>query len=172
MAEIKSTLDLVLERTKNLALTAEEKERLKRKEMEERLRAWTLKFLNGLTDLKSFRKEVERTGKGQEEKARTFLKEQVLEHLRPDEDNKKTYQILEKILGIKKDPYLAASRAFQSRLATRQAEFLKAARLRLAEQGISGSAVEPDISRDQAWKFFYERALADFRDQISRFPDN
>jgi hypothetical protein len=172
MAEIKSTLDLVLEKTKNLAMTAEEKERFKRREWEEHLRAWALKFINGLTDLKSFKKEVDRFRKGQNDEIRKFLKDRVTEQIRPWEDNKKAYQIMEKILGIKKDPYLEASRAFQSRLASRQADFLERERLRLEELGISGSAVEPDISRDAEWRLFYEQAVADFRDQISRFPDN
>jgi len=172
MAEIKSTLDLVLERTKNLAMTAEERERFQRREREENLRGWILKFFNGLSDLKSLKKEADRIGKGHEEEVRHFLKEQAIERIDPAGDNRKIYQILEKILGIKKDPYLAASRSFQSRISSEQPEFLKRARLRLAEQGVSGSAVDPDLSRDEEWVLFYQKALLEFRDQISRFPDN
>lgn len=172
MAEIKSTLDLVLERTKNLALTAEEKESFQRREREENLRGWTMKFFNGLTDLKSLKKEMERTGRGREEEVRKIMKELVIEQLDPAGDNKKAYQILEKILGTRKDPYVAASRTFQNGIASGQTEFLKKARLRLEESGISGSAVCPDLSRDEEWNRFYQQALSDFRSQISRFPDN
>jgi hypothetical protein len=172
MAEIKSTLDLVLERTKNLAMTAEEKESFQRREREENLRGWTMKFLNGLSDLKSLKKEMERDGKGREENVRKILKELTIEQINPAGDNRKIYQILEKLLGIKKDPYLAVSRAFQARIASEQPEFLKRARIRLAEQGISGSAVHPDLSRDEEWNLFYQQTLSDFRRQISRLPDN
>jgi hypothetical protein len=172
MAEIKSTLDLVLERTKNLAMTAEEKEKFQRREREENLRGWTRKFLNGLSDLKSLKKEMERVGKELQEEVRNILKELVIEQIKPEGDNRKAFQILEKLLGINKDPYVAALRAFQARTASEQPEFLKRARLRLAEQGISGSAVFPDISRDEEWNLFYQQTLTDFRRQISCFPDN
>ena len=172
MAEIKSTLDLVLERTKNLAMTAEEKESFQRREREENLRGWTMKFLNGLSDLKSLKKEMERAGKGREEEVRKIMKELVIEQINPVGDNKKIYQVLEKLLEIKKDPYLAASRAFHTRIASEQPEFLKRARLRLEELGISGSAVHPDLSRDEEWSLFYQQTLTDFREQISRLPDN
>jgi hypothetical protein len=172
MAEIKSTLDLVLERTKNLAMTAEEKEKFQRREREENLRGWTRKFLNGLSDLKSLKKEMERVGKELQEEVRNILKELVIEQIKPEGDNRKAFQILEKLLGINKDPYVAALRVFQARTASEQPEFLKRARLRLAEQGISGSAVFPDISRDEEWNLFYQQTLTDFRRQISCFPDN
>jgi hypothetical protein len=172
MAEIKSTLDLVLERTKNLAMTAEEKESFQRGEREENLRGWTMKFLNGLSDLKSLKREMERAGKGHEEEIRKIMKELVIERINPVGDNKKIYQVLEKLLGIKKDPYLAASRAFHARIASEQPEFLKRALLRLEELGISGSAVHPDLSQDEEWSLFYQQTLADFREQISRLPDN
>ena len=38
MGEIKSTLDLVLEKTKNLTLSSEEKEEQKQKEIEKRIK--------------------------------------------------------------------------------------------------------------------------------------
>lgn len=172
MAEIKSTLDLVLERTRNLSMTAEEKERFLRREREESLRGLTTKFLNGLSDLRPLRKEMEKAGKEHEKGVRKILKDLVIEQIRPEGDNRKAYQILEKLLGIKKDPCIAASRAFQAMIASAQPEFLERARLRLAEQGISGSAVHPDLSKDEDWKLFYQRALSDFRDRISRVPDN
>lgn len=172
MAEIKSTLDLVLERTKNLAMTAEEKEDFHRREREEQLRGGAVKFLNGLLDLKSLKKEVDRIGKGREQEVRAFLKEQVLEEIDPAGDNSRAYLLLEKLLGIKKDPFVAASKAFLVKMDAEQPEFLRRARLRLEEQGISGSAVSPDLSLDEEWNLFRRQALRDFRNQIRSFPDN
>jgi len=172
MAEIKSTLDLVLERTKNLSMTEAEKEAFHRREREEQLRGVILKFLNGLQDMKSLKKDVERIGKGHEKEVRTFLKERALEQIDPAGDNSRVYQLLEKILGMKKDPYAAASKDYMAKMESEQSEFLRRARLRLEERGISGSAVSPDLSRDEEWNLFRSQALADFRNRIRNFPDN
>ena len=58
MAEIKSTLDLVLERTKNLTLTEEEKKSLQRKELEGKIRGWGQKYLDGLMRLSAVNEAV------------------------------------------------------------------------------------------------------------------
>ena len=50
MGEIKSTLDLVMERTKNLSLSDEEKQAQKQKEVESRIRGLLQKYLDGWLD--------------------------------------------------------------------------------------------------------------------------
>ena len=47
MGEIKSTLDLVLEKTKNLNLSSEEKQEQKQKEVENRIKGMMQKYQDG-----------------------------------------------------------------------------------------------------------------------------
>ena len=48
MGEIKSTLDLVLEKTKNLTLSSEEKAEQKQKEIENRIKGMMQKYQDGV----------------------------------------------------------------------------------------------------------------------------
>jgi len=48
MGEIKSTLDLVLEKTKNLTLSSEEKEEQRQKEIENRIKGMMQKYQDGM----------------------------------------------------------------------------------------------------------------------------
>ncbi len=46
MAEIKSTIDLIMERTRNLTMTEEEKEELRNKELTEKAKGWVVRYLD------------------------------------------------------------------------------------------------------------------------------
>ena len=54
MAEIKSTLDLVMEKTKNLSLSSEEKQTQRNKEIEGRIRGLLQKYQDQLITLDQF----------------------------------------------------------------------------------------------------------------------
>ncbi len=51
MAEIKSTLDLIMERTKNFTLTNEGKRVLQTKELEGKVNGWVQKCMDGKTSM-------------------------------------------------------------------------------------------------------------------------
>ena len=51
MGKIRSTLDIVMDRTKNLSMTSEERENLKRKELSDTVRAWVQRYLDGKMNL-------------------------------------------------------------------------------------------------------------------------
>jgi hypothetical protein len=58
MAEIKSTLDLIMERTRNLSMTPEEKEALRRKEWHSRIQGWLQRYLDGLMGTNSLKEAI------------------------------------------------------------------------------------------------------------------
>ena len=57
MAEIKSTLDLVMEKTKNLSLSSEERQAQKSKEIESRIRGLLQKFKDQALSADKFKSE-------------------------------------------------------------------------------------------------------------------
>jgi hypothetical protein len=59
MGEIKSTLDLVLEKTKNLTLSSEEKETQKRKEIENRIKGMVQKYQDGILSQNQLKTDYE-----------------------------------------------------------------------------------------------------------------
>ena len=59
MGEIKSTLDLVLEKTRNLTLSEEEKRDLARDELDKKIRGIACKYLDNLLPSNRIREELE-----------------------------------------------------------------------------------------------------------------
>ncbi len=172
MAEIKSTLDLVLERTKNLTMTEEEKKALHRRELEGTLQGLVHKFLDGLLNIKTLKSEIEKAAPGFDGASREILKGLLLEHLDPEGDNQKVFQAIQEVLGLKKAPYAAAFADVQEHLAGETSRLLEAMRERLADREISGSAVTPNLSRNEDWALFRQQALASFHKRIALIQDN
>ncbi|MCX5842099.1 MAG: hypothetical protein NTY16_11755, partial [Deltaproteobacteria bacterium] len=83
MAEIKSTLELIMERTKNLTMTEEEKENLQKKERAGKINGLVQKYLDRIISVKTLKSEIEL-----EEKAfpefRQMTETALLDHLQPD----------------------------------------------------------------------------------------
>lgn len=167
MAEIKSTLDLVLERTKNLSLTEEEKEALQRKEWEGKIRGWGQKYLDGLMRLSMVKTGMASIPENRRKEGRDILRNLALENLDTQGDPGKIFDLLEGILEESRAPYLEAIRKFQKTVAAEESLFLEKMRSRFADHGISGRAVIPNLTRDEAWKSFFEKARMEFRKSIA-----
>jgi hypothetical protein len=167
MAEIKSTLDLVLERTKNLTLTEEEKASIQRKELEGKIRGWGQKYLDGLMDLGAVRTALALIQENRRNSGREILKAFILENLDIQGDTGKLFDLLEGILKENRAPYLTAIQNFHQALAAGRSRFLEILGAVLADRGISGSAVTPNFAKDKAWKLFLEKALEEFRKDIA-----
>jgi hypothetical protein len=167
MVQIKSTLDLVLERTKNLTLTDEERTSLQRKELEGRIRGWVKKYLDGLMAIDAVQTKMASLPKNQRTAGRDILRSFVLENLAAQGDIGKSLDLLEGILEESREPYLAAVRNFQEALFTQRVRFLEALKAGLADREISGRAITPNLDGDDAWALFQEKALAEFRKDLA-----
>ena len=58
MGEIKSTLDIIMEKTKGLTMTEEEKTEYRQQELTGKVRGLIQKFLEGVLKLEKFKVEV------------------------------------------------------------------------------------------------------------------
>ncbi len=170
MAEIKSTLDLVMERTQNLSLSAEEKASLRRKELEGRIKGWVQKNLDGLMDLKRLKAEMAAIPEQDRKEGRMLLKNLALQHLDPEANNERILGILEGMLGESRQSYLAAVTTFREMAAAERSRVLASLRAGLADRQVSGSAVVPNLSKDETWNLYYQKALAEFRKGIALIP--
>jgi hypothetical protein len=172
MAEIKSTLDLVLERTKNLTLTAEEKHALALKEMEGNIRGLVQKFLSGFIDEGVLKKEMQQYAGARQKEAREVMKDILIEQFNPEVENERVLLLLRDVLGVMTDLIAAAVKEFKTQIANEQSKYIEGMRRELAAKQISGSAVVPNLERDEHWVRVKERALAGFRDRMRLNPDN
>lgn len=164
MAEIKSTLDIIMEKTKGLSLSAEEKEALKRDEQSKKIRGWLTRFLDDQVTFETARRELQENLK--DPPARDLLRVELIAHLHPEGDNRKVYRLMMELLKIGTEPIEEKIDAFLKGLIAERVQRLKHLEETLGRSGVSGPAVLPNIARDPEWTSFYKKALTEFRAQV------
>jgi hypothetical protein len=155
MGEIKSTLDLIMEKTKNLSMSAAEKEEIKQQEWIKKARGWIRKFLDEVVDLDKIKGEL--LEKEQPAGWKNLLKKELIEGLEPEGKNHKRIQLLNELLGIPSGPFEDILEVYHQHLNQVKAEKLTLRQKELAAQGIFGSAVIPNLNRDPSWAAFLEQ---------------
>ncbi len=159
MAEIKSTLDLIMERTKNLTLTEDEKKVLHRDEQVSRVKGWVQRYEDRVLRTAEIRKELNA-------ELKDLLRREIIERLEPGSSNDILYQMLEEVLDINRAPFETVAERFnwiiEGERDRQEAEQLEA----LAAAGISGSAVVPNPEGDPEWNRFNDRIREEFRGEL------
>ena len=149
VAEIKSAIELAMERTKNLIMDEEEKKQLLRKDFEDKLKAVMRRFLEGMTDRERFYADY-RGIEGDRRLKRSLLANLAIHGFEESIDNERLFELLE-ILGEDAGSPLggeakALKTGFESELRAREAGIRKEIADRLEAMGISGAAVEPNVA--------------------------
>lgn len=165
MGEIKSTLDLIMERTKNLSLSSDEKEEIRRLEWLKKTRGWIQKFLDDQIESNKIKGEL----LGQEPPSgwQKMIKEELVAGLEPGGDNEKRFQLLQSLLDLPLSPYKQVLASFNQLVEQEKSHQGDRLIKGWAEQGISGSALVPNLDRDPAWKQFFEQARQDCKESIA-----
>jgi hypothetical protein len=156
MGEIKSTLELAMERTKKIAISEKEKEEIRQREILQKATGFFHQYREGRLSLNDVLKEVERM----ERKTATTVKEYLLSHwidaLSLDDDNER---ILKGVESLKEKGIAEVKQRFDRLLCQYQREKEKVkekAGVQLIEtlkkDGIWGSAVEPKLEGSELWK--------------------
>jgi hypothetical protein len=155
MAEIKSTMDLIMEKTKGLTLSPKEKEEIRRQEWLKKAKGWIQKFLDDRTDLGKVKDELFNREKPLEWE--NILKRELINGLDPEVDNEKRFQLIGELLQISPETFIKILEAFHQGI--NQEKVRQSDRLikELAAQDISGPAIIPNLDRDPSWKRFYDQ---------------
>ncbi len=165
MGEIKSTLDLIMEKTKNLTMSSEEKKEIRRQEWLKKARGWIQKFLDDLADTRRVKTELlEKEPISGWEK---ILKKELVEGLDPEGNNEKRFELIKILLALPSEPYREVLASFTQQVEQQKDYFADALKEQLSVQGISGSAVVPNLEPDPSWKHFYEQEIQACRDEIA-----
>lgn len=155
MAEIKSAIELAMERTKNLVMDDEEKRLLVRKDLEDRLRALVRRFAEGMIDRDGFWADYGDI-KGDRHEKRAILADLVIQGFETSLDNDRLFEVLE-LLGEDAGGSLAAEAkalkyGFRKDLDAREAGIREGIMASLKKMDISGSAVEPNVAEWKEWR--------------------
>jgi len=152
MGEIKSTLDLVLEKTKHLSQSSEEKQAQIQKDIENRINGMLQKYLDGLFSLTQLQRDYEALKAEFDLSENNVLAGEVINRLDPGLDNLALFEVLEHvchldysgIADVIKDFQAGYHTAAQSRMATLKESLAQKHR-------IAGSAVVPNLAVDEKW---------------------
>ena len=154
MGEIKSTLDLVMEKTKNLNLSDAEKQDQKNKEFESRLNGLLQKFQDQIITLEQFKAEYQML------REYYSLKSTQHEHLlnvlcawiELGKDNQVLLGLLSEFTDSRIEGIASVLQDFDTDIQTAAEAQSKIAKDKLAsEHSISGSAVVPNLENNEAW---------------------
>ena len=170
MGEIKSTLDIIMEKTKGLTLTEAEKKAFREKEVEGKVKGLLLKFIDGFMDLKNLKKEISSIGEKDQGIAIEIVIKECLGRIDPTTDNRLLFDILEHVAGVDVTPYQGRMSEYQKDLAREQGLREQGLKKRILKKGISGSAVLPNIHADQGWVRYVQDARENFRKEMQPHP--
>ena len=161
MAEIKSTLELALERTKKMAISEKEKEEIRQKKLLEKAKGLFHRYREGHAPLNELQKEIERMDGKTSAAVKEFLLSQWLDALSfKDEDER----LLKGIEWLKNGRIEEVRERFRQLFSQYREEMEKTrheVRTQLAEalkrEEIEGSAVEPNVEGNFLWKEALEK---------------
>jgi len=151
MEEIKSTLDIILEKTRGLTMMDQEKKTFQKKESEGKARGLLQKFLDGLIDLKELGREIEGLDEPRQILMREALRRQGLGRVNPEGDNTRVFDLLEAAVGLETAPIRKLLSEFREEFERMRNDREKKLLETLAERGISGSAIIPNVDADPVW---------------------
>ncbi|HPL62984.1 MAG TPA: hypothetical protein PK587_04370 [Syntrophales bacterium] len=164
MSEIKSTLDLVMERTRSLTMTPEEKEEARKKELTGRIRGLFQKRKNGSISLETMKSELEKLG--DRKLAGEVLADELAGDFIPDAPNATWMDIVEAFFPSrlkKADLVMGRCRKELDEINRREIEDAKNS---WRKKGIEGPALVPNPHRSESWKKGMDDILARCRKEI------
>lgn len=161
MAEIKSAVELAMERTKGLRLSPEELDKLKEEEIQTKAHNLANKFLEVDFHLREVEKELDRLDPPQRQNLEKLFIQYLSEAIGLDRDNDLIFQGIETFRQGSKRSLQKMKDLTQKYQEQKSREYLKTEKdllAKLERLGISGPAVQPKVEGSPEW----EEALAKF----------
>jgi hypothetical protein len=158
VAEIKSAIELAMEKTRDLVIDPEEREAMAIREIGDKVKAVLRRFAEEMTDHEDAAKELLKI------QADTSLKKSVMvDNLAGEFDVQKNNErllLLFRTAGIDLQESIRSEletlhKTFRKELEAREAVVREMIMANLAEAGIAGGAIEPNLS---AWDEWHEEA--------------
>ena len=177
MGEIKSTLELAMERTKKVAISEKEKEEMKRREVLQKATGLFHRYREGHLPLNEILKQIERMEKKTATTVKEFLLSQWIDALSLDDGEER---ILKGIESLEQRNIHEVKQKFHHLLSQYQGEKEKVnEKVKgqwievLRNDGIWGSAVEPKLEGGELWKkenekldHSYKMKLEEIKEQL------
>ncbi len=147
MAEIKSTLELAMERTRDLTMSEEDKREHAAREFKEAVNRLVLRFLDGQIDPDRFQAEFGRLPAGLFGRAEAAA--EIGRRIDPAADNNLVLDLIKHGLGYDVSGIEAVLKKFREMLDSEDRRTAGHITADLLNRGISGSAVVPNLEADK-----------------------
>jgi hypothetical protein len=156
MAEIKSTLELAMERTKKIRISEREREEIKQKEIEQKVNALSHRYMEGHLLLNEILREMEKM----DEKTQTLVKEalvsQWIDAVSLKDEDERLLRGIESLKDRSAEALKEKHHQLLSQYRKEKEKLKEKVRVQLSEalkrEGIYGSAVEVNIEASPLWK--------------------
>lgn len=169
MGEIKSTLDLVMARTRHLKLSDADKQAQSRSQFEARLNGLLEKMFDQALRLEEFKRALAELGAAFDMDFRAPLIDVLLKKIVPGKDHAMILALLENPAGVDTSDLQLILNRFQEKLDTARSDHTTGIIQELADKNaISGSAVYPNLDRDERWN----KTVAALMNQCNGFLAN
>ena len=167
MSEIKSTLDLVMERTKNLTMNAAEKEEQRKIDLKNRLAGLVQKFQDQTIKPTEFFKHLNELKNTFGHRVEKQMADEILGGIDVEADNDRRLALLTDYFGLETSTLKMIQAEFKQALQAGKTARIDILKSQLSEHyGISGTAVIPNIETDPEWQQTYNAITERFRIQL------
>ncbi len=156
MAEIKSTLDIIMEKTRHLVLSPEERQQVERDEELRKVPGYVLKLLDDVWNLDDLLRTVADLPEGHRPAVQQELIQRLVKELDLEDRGRRCLEALERLVDIEGQQKLRECRELMDRFDEAHQQVVTADTERslewLAALGISGSAVLVRGEKDHQWE--------------------
>ncbi len=172
MSQIKSTLDIIMEKTKHLSLNSEEKKAYKQKELAQKVGAAAIRFFNKERNADFLARELSLLPKENQQEGKKICMNLFMERLSPFEDTDRIltgaatlldgagYEQWKEVVSELKALYISKAEKAKEKIANQ-------ARDTLASEGIHGSAVVPNLGEASPfWKGEKEKLAKAYQEAV------
>lgn len=175
MGEIKSTLELAMEKTKRFAVSEKEKQEMKQKEVLQKATSLFHRHRDGYLSLNEILKQIERM----EEKTATTVKESLLslwiDALSLDEGGERSLKEIESMgqgdIGEVKLRFHSLASRYQEEKEKVEEKVKFQLLEALRNDGIDGSAVEPNLDGDELWRQENEKLGRSYKTRLEEIKE-
>jgi len=175
MGEIKSTLELAMEKTRKFAISEKEKEEIKQREILQKATSLFHRYREGHLPLNELLKEIEKMDKRTSTTVKESLLSQWIDALSLEENAERIFKGIESLKGRSVDE---GKQKFHHLLSQYQKEKEKIKEevkaqfiTDLKERDIYGSAVEPNLEGGEHWKKEKEKLDNSYKTKLEEIKE-
>ncbi len=170
MSEIKSAFELAMEKSRKYAISDEEREKIKEKEILQKAKSLFYRYSEGSLSMNEVLREIERMDEKMRERVKEVLLSQWVDALSLDQETEKSFLGIESIKGQN----LSDIKEKVEKLLSSYREEIEKARQKMRSQlldelrreGIEGDAVEPNLEESKDWEERLKIASKAYRQKL------